>query len=379
MPVYVQHIGTLVPENTYLQESICERMKSWVNGERNRRLVHHAYRNSGIGTRYSVLGDFLEGATDPLFRVGPDGIPVEPTTRARNDRFAQEARSMAVKLARRSLDQCPDVTPVDVTHVITVTCTGFSNPGLDYYIARDLNLRPDVQRYALGFMGCYAALPALRMAWQFCRADPSAVVLVMAVELCTLHLHFADKMDSLLANAIFADGAASALVTARKPPSKHSAFVIDGFSSALIPEGEKDITWKIGDKGFEITLSSYVPGIIGSRIQSLVQPALRIHGLSAEDIGRWAIHPGGKAIVDNIQNELRLRPEQVEASRSVLRNYGNMSSATILFVLKKLLETHDAAAGNERVFAIAFGPGLTVETAVLRLTTEEPVAMRHGV
>ena len=378
MTVYVRHIGTLVPENAYSQASACERMKNWVSDERNRRLIHSAFRHSGIETRYSVLSDFRDGGTDPLFRLGPDGIPVEPTTRARNDRFAQEARSMAVNIARSTIEQCPDIAPGDITHVITVTCTGFTSPGPDYYIARDLNLRPDVQRYALGFMGCYAALPALRMAWQFCRADPSAVVLVMSIELCSLHLHLADRMDSLLANTIFADGAATAIVTAQEPPSEHNAFAIDGFASALIPEGEKDMAWKIGDEGFEITLSSYVPGIIGGRIQSLIQPVLKIHGLCAEDIGWWAIHPGGKAILDKVQNELRLRPEQVEASRTVLRKYGNMSSATSLFVLKELLETHDAAAGHERVFAIAFGPGLTVETAVLRLITGKPLAKRCG-
>lgn len=367
MAVYVHHIETLLPDNAYSQEFACERMKSWASGERHRRLIHRVYRNSGIETRYSVLDDFRPGAMDPMFKDGPDGKPIVPTTGIRNDRFTKEARLMAVTVARRAVEQCLCVVPEDVTHVITVTCTGFSNPGLDYHIARELDLRPDVQRYALGFMGCYAALPALRMAWQFCHADPSAVVLVVAIELCSLHLQFDDSMDSLLANGLFADGAAAALVTAREPSPKSTVFALDGFASALIPQGEKDMAWRIGDHGFEITLSSYVPSILGATIQSIVEPVLRMHSLCKEDIGPWAIHPGGKAILDKVQSELQLRPEQVEASRSVLRKFGNMSSATILFVLKELLDAHDADADHKRVLAMAFGPGLTVETAVLCL------------
>ena len=367
MPVYVQHIETLVPENAYSQEFASEQMKSRLDGDKQHRLVNRVYRNSGIGTRYSVLGEFRPGAADTLFKTGPDGKTVEPGTRERNERFAREARRMSVDVAHRAIGRCPGATPADVTHVITATCTGFSNPGPDYYIVRDVNMRPSTQRYALGFMGCYAALPALRMAWQFCQADPSAVVLVVSVELCSLHLHFEDGLDSLLANAIFADGAAAAIVSAREPPAGRNSYRIDSFASALIPGAEKDMAWRIGDKGFEITLSTYVPDVIGANIRSLIEPTLAASGLRVADIGRWAVHPGGKAILDRVQSELRLTPEQIQASRDVLHRYGNMSSATSLFVLKELLDTGSVEARDERVCAIAFGPGLTVETAILRL------------
>jgi predicted naringenin-chalcone synthase len=275
---------------------------------------------------------------------------------------------MSVEVARRALAQCPGATPAEITHVITATCTGFSNPGPDYYIVREVNLRPSTQRYALGFMGCYAALPALRMAWQFCQADPAAVVLVVSVELCSLHLHFEDGLDSLLANAIFADGAAAAIVSAREPPGGRNSFRLDSFASALIPGAEKDMAWRIGDKGFEMTLSTYVPDIIGASIRSLIEPALAASGLGVADIGRWAIHPGGKAILDKVQSELCLTAEHIQASRDVLHRYGNMSSATSLFVLKEMLAGNSREARDRRVCAIAFGPGLTVETAILRLT-----------
>jgi predicted naringenin-chalcone synthase len=274
---------------------------------------------------------------------------------------------MSVEVARRAMGQCRGITSADVTHVITTTCTGFSSPGPDYHIVREVGMRPSTQRYALGFMGCYAALPALRMAWQFCQADPSAVVLVVSVELCSLHLHFEDGMDSLLANALFADGAAAAIVSAREPCAGRSAYRLDSFASALIPGAEKDMAWRIGDKGFEITLSTYVPDVIGANIRSLIEPTLAASGLLVKDIGRWAVHPGGKAILDKVQNELQLTPGQTQASRDVLHRYGNMSSATSLFVLKELLDAGPLEAADGRVCAIAFGPGLTVESAILGL------------
>jgi predicted naringenin-chalcone synthase len=366
VPVYVQHIETLVPENAYSQDFASEQMKLWLDGGKQHRLVSRVYRHSGIGTRHSVLGDFKPGAAEPMFTRGPDGKAVEPSTRERNERFARDARRMSVEVARRALAQCPGAGPTDVTHVITTTCTGFFSPGPDYYIVRELNLNPSTQRYALGFMGCYAALPALRMAWQFCQADPAAVVLVVAIELCSLHLHFEDGLDSLLANAIFADGVAAAIVSAREPAGRNS-YRLDSFASALIPGGEKDMTWRIGDKGFEMTLSTYVPGLIGASIRPLIEPALAAGGLCVEDIGRWAIHPGGKAVLDKIQEELGLTAPQVQASRAVLHKYGNMSSATSLFVLKEVLAQEPVEARDRRVCALAFGPGLTVEAAILSL------------
>ena len=367
MSVYVQHIEALVPENAYSQDFSGKQIQAWLDDPKQRRLANRVYRNSGIETRHSVLADFKPGATDPLFKTGPDGKLVEPGTGERNDRYTREARRMAVEVSRRALAQCPGTTPNDVTHVITATCTGFSNPGADYYIVREANLRPTTQRYALGFMGCFAALPALRMAWQFCRADPLAVVLVVAVELCSLHLHFENGLDSLMANALFADGVAAAIVSVREPPASRSVYCLDTFASALIPNGEKDMAWRIGNKGFEITLSTYVPDIIGTNIRSLIEPSLAESGLSVADIGRWAIHPGGKAILDKIQEGLELKPEQIQASRDVLRNYGNMSSATILFVLRELMQANPTEARHGRVCAITCGPGLTIETAFLRL------------
>jgi predicted naringenin-chalcone synthase len=202
------------------------------------------------------------------------------------------------------------------------------------------------------------------MAAQFCAADPSAVVLVMCIELCSLHIQLTGSEDNLLANSLFADGASAAVVSARPPSPGFPACRIGAFRSALVPAGEQDMTWRIGDQGFDIALSSYVPKIIGGNIREVVEPALAVAGLALPDIDVWGVHPGGKSIVDQVQRNLGLSPEQVSASREVLRRCGNMSSATILFVLEEILR-RQAGGTESRVCAVAFGPGLTVEMATL--------------
>jgi len=365
MSIFVRHLETAVPATAYAQEYIEARMLGWAATERQRRILRQVYRNSGIDRRHSVVSDFMSPAPQELYQVGADGAVDNPGTAARNAFFVKHARVMAVDLTRRALANCPGLEAGDVTHVITVSCTGFSNPGLDYAIVRELGLAPSVQRYQLGFMGCYAAIPALRMAHQFCAADPAAVVLVVCLEFCTVHLHPRGGLDDMLANAIFADGAACAIVSARPPPAGSVVLSLEGFASTLIPEGEKDMAWTVSDHGFDITLSSYVPKLIADAIHDFVDPLLAAQRLQGSDIAYWAVHPGGRAIVDKVAEGLGLRPAQVAASREVLRRYGNMSSPTVLFVLQELWRT--AARPGDRILAMAFGPGLTVESGLLRL------------
>ena len=187
-PVYIRSIATLVPPGAYPQTFAGDLVASWGANDRERRLTRKVYTSSGIETRHSVLGDFLEDKPGNLFRTDADGRSVEPGSRARNDRYIGESRKLATGVARLALERC-GLAQADITHLVTMSCTGFSNPGVDYFILRDLGLRPSVARFALGFMGCYAAIPALRMARDFCLADPAAVVLVVSVELCSLHLH----------------------------------------------------------------------------------------------------------------------------------------------------------------------------------------------
>jgi len=363
MPAYIHRIATRAPSWTYEQSYIRDRMKTWTSDPKAKRLIYAIYNRSGIETRHSVLGDFVEGEDATIYRTDEEGMIISPGTAERNAVYTHASRDLAVKVAQQAIDDAPGFSRSDVTHVVFASCTGFANPGPDYHIIRELGLRNDTQRYTLGFMGCYAAFPALRMAAQFCEADPHAVVLVVCLELCTLHMQIDARPDNILANSLFADGAAAAIVSARAPESSRPAFALRGFASALLPAGEAEMAWDIGNEGFNIVLSSYVPDIIGANVQQFTSSLLRKHDLTLTDIQEWAVHPGGRSILDKVQQSLRLPENALEASRSVLADYGNMSSATVMFVLKELME--NAETDRAMTMAMAFGPGLTVETAVL--------------
>ncbi len=377
MGAWIHRIDTVLPGFSYTQEEASGKMQEWARDERERRLVRAIYRNSGIERRYTVIGDYDGNNPGSFLRTGPDGTLRGPGTASRNAIYASESRTLSVALARKVLRDCPGIGSEDVTHVVTVSCTGFVNPGPDYFVVRDLGMSPATQRYHLGFMGCYAAFPALRMAAQFCEAKPDAVVLVLCLELCSLHLQLSGTEDAILANSLFSDGAAAAVVSAREPVPGNRAYRIDGFRSTLVPSGEQDMAWRIGDHGFDIALSSYVPKIIGANLGEFVATSLAANGTSIADVDFWAIHPGGKSILDQAQKSLGLSPEQVLASREVLRGYGNMSSASVLFVLAEILG--QPAGGDEsKVCAMAFGPGLTVEMALLAAVRVPPGAPAAG-
>ena len=380
MPAFIHHIATEAAEFAYSQQFGSQRMMSWARSPRTRRIVHMIYERSGIDTRHSVCDDFQHEKGGKLFRTLEDGSLDSPSTAERNGVFARASRAMSVSLARRAIEECGSFSKDEVTHVIFATCTGFSNPGPDYHIVRELELRESVERYTIGFMGCYAAFPALRMAATICEAHPRAVVLVMCLEFCSLHLQVSDEPDSIVANSLFADGAGCAIVSAREPANDRPGFRIGGFHSALIPSSESHMAWDIGNQGFNMVLSSYVPDLIGANVRSMIGETLAKRGHSLGDIDAWAVHPGGPSILDKVQASLGLDSSALDASRKVLREYGNMSSATILFVLKEMLAA--PAAPGSCTLAMAFGPGLTVETALLERvgqssSAHEAVRERH--
>jgi predicted naringenin-chalcone synthase len=350
-------------------------MKAWLeNSRKASRYIDNIYKDSGIEKRHSVIAD-----PDDFFRPAGNGHVTVPTTKHRNGLFTSSARKMFVDLAEKAILGCKNTDFSEVTHVITVSCTGFFNPGPDYEIVKRLGLNKSVQRFNLGFMGCYGAFPALRMADTICRADRSATVLIVAVELCTLHAQLSEDLDSILGGAIFADGGASIIVSTKAPVAGQGVFELNHLTSTLIPDSEGDMAWTIGDTGFEMVLSQYVPKIIECNIGGIVMPFLDEQGISASDIQHWAVHPGGKSILDKIERSLGIE-NRLQESRSVLRRFGNMSSATVLFVLKEIL-AKPAKAQSEEVLAIAFGPGLTVEMGFMsRLAAslvEAPIATAH--
>lgn len=352
MPSFIHSLETLVPEPCHSQEDLSRQLQERFTDPRIRRLVGQAFRHSGIERRHMVV--------DGFFDCPPFDSEGQATTADRNAVYATESRRLAVALGEKILSQEGAPGRGEITHLVFATCTGFVNPGPDFHLVRDLGLSESVQRYTLGFMGCYAAIPGLKFAAQVCEADPAAVVLVIALELCSLHMQIDEAPDAILGNTVFADGAAAAFVSSRPHPANPS-YRIDGFHAGTLPEGESSMAWSIGNRGFDLVLSSYVPKVIGAEIGTMLE---RI-GVETETIDRFAVHPGGKSILDRVIGALGLDEDALDASREVLRQHGNMSSATILFVLKEMLGRTKA---GERVLALAFGPGLTIETAVLTLS-----------
>jgi len=363
MPVYIHQLATQPAPYCYEQKLIRDQMKAWSADEKNRRMIHALYQRSGIDTRYSVLPDFGPDAQQALYKTRPDGNPEAVGTAKRNRVYAEHSRHMAVQLAEKAIKRS-GFGKEEITHVIFVSCTGFVNPGPDYHIICELGLSPQVQRYTLGFMGCYAAFPGLRLATQCCEADRNAVALVVCLELCTLHMQLDDRPDSMLANALFADGAAAAVLSSRPPGAERPALEVKGFNSALVTQGESAMAWEIGDEGFNIVLSSYVPEILGASMEQVLQQMAGHYGTDLSCVTQWAVHPGGRAILDRVQQALALPDASLHASRKILRKYGNMSSATVLFVLEEMLD--QSLTDQESVCAMAFGPGLTVESALLQ-------------
>ncbi|MEM9282995.1 MAG: type III polyketide synthase [Verrucomicrobiota bacterium] len=364
---WIHHIESLAPDSAYSQESIAGWMKSWTEGHRAKRYIDTVYASSGIQKRHLVLDDMQESGVPSFSFYRENGSMREPTTRARNQLFIEKSKPIIEEVAKRALERCEAIEKEQITHVITVSCTGFYNPGPDLVVVNALGLSERVERYHLGFMGCYASFPALRMADQFCQADPEATVLIVCVEFCSLHLQINDDLDSVLANSVFADGAAAVLINGRPPTPGRVALEMESFASGLAREGEEDMAWEIGDRGFNLMLSKYVSKIIGAGIGGIIDSVLSEVNLTHTDIKTWAVHPGGKAILDQVEEGLDLNTEQLSASREVLRDFGNMSCVTILFILKQLLYESEYVE-NELIGAIAFGPGLTIESAFLKRT-----------
>ncbi|UQN09548.1 type III polyketide synthase [Deinococcus sp. QL22] len=371
MSVFLHALETAVPPYAYPQSEIRDVLKAQPELDRlGQRIIGTIFNASGIDQRHSAIGEFKRGPGESagVFFDPETRRMLKPGTGARNEFYIVEASKLFVQAARQVMVASPGIAAHEVTHVITVSCTGFFAPGPDYAVVRALGLRPDVQRFHVGFMGCYAAFPALKMAKAFCEADPDAVVLVVSAELCTLHMRSSNDADTLIASSVFADGAAAALVSARLPSPGTPVLRMDHFETTLTPAGvgEADMAWTIGDLGYEMVLSTYVPSIIETHISGALEPLMaREPALAAgpqNAVQRWAIHPGGRSILDKVQTSLGLSDEQLEPSRNVLRQYGNMSSATVMFILRDLLH---GAQDDERVCAMAFGPGLTVETGLM--------------
>ena len=368
MATQIHAIGTALPQFHLPQARTRDFFVAQAGiGRLAARLIGAAFDQSAIDSRYTVLGDL---AGEPGLFVDEDGQLRAPTTGERNAVYRREAPPLFAAAARDALARA-DFAASEVTHVVTASCTGFFAPGPDFLLVKQLGISPNAERTHIGFMGCAAAFPALRVATRISESRPDAVVLVVCAELCSLHIRSSQDPEQIVASAVFADGAAAAVVSAQEPRTQGAVFDVGAFSTSITADGEQDMDWSIGDQGFEMRLTAEVPRVIGREIAGVVRSMLGEHGDTAaaatvgtSAVDAWAVHPGGRSVLDRVQASLELPDELLAHSRAVLREQGNMSSATVLFILRRILED-DALPPSARIAALAFGPGLTVETALL--------------
>ncbi len=343
---YLNRIATAVPEHDVHDAFVifAERM---LNDPRMRALFRRMASRAEIAHRYSFL--------DP-YRTKPNFYSHDAHEFYRLGNFPHTARRMEVfeqcapVLMRQAIDRLAlsEEERSGITHVLVTCCTGLYAPGLDFEIVDYLGLSPSVERTMVGFMGCYAAINALKLARHIVRSDPNAGVLMLNLELCSLHLQETQDLEQVLSFLVFADGAAASLITGRE-----QGLALDSFRAVMVPETRDLITWKIRGLGFDMLLSGQVPGELGR--------ALHQSGLmsASHEIDLWAVHPGGRSVLDAVERGLELPASALAASRNVLSSFGNMSSATVMFVLQEIMRQ---ARPGQLGCAMSFGPGLTAET-----------------
>jgi predicted naringenin-chalcone synthase len=342
---YLNRIATAVPEHD-VHDAFVVFAEKMLDDPRLRAVFRRMASRANIAHRYSFLdaeegsGQFSSHDAHDFYQPG-----YFPNTARRMELFEQSAPVLMKKAVNRlalNEKECSGIT-----HVLVTCCTGLYAPGLDFEIVDHLGLSSGVERTMVGFMGCYAAINALKLARHIVRSDPKAGVLMVNLELCTLHLQETQELEQVLSFLVFADGAAASLITASE-----QGFALDSFKSVMLPETRGLITWKIRELGFDMLLSGQVPGELGRALHEGELMADR------EDIDLWAVHPGGRSILDAVEKGLELPVKALEVSRDVLSCFGNMSSATVMFVLERMMQQ---ARSGQRGCAMSFGPGLTAE------------------
>jgi predicted naringenin-chalcone synthase len=311
------------------------------------------YQQSSIQQRYSVVADYSRPVNEWKFYPQTENLEPFPSLEQRMALYHRYAPLLSVDAIRDCLHNVAH--HYEITHLITVSCTGMSAPGLDLQIMELMDLDKNIFRTSVNFMGCYAAVHALKLADAFCKSDTKAKVLIVCTELCTLHFQREATIDNITSSLLFGDGSAAVLVC----NNGSTGIEISGFHSEVIPKGKRDMAWELSSSGFLMTLSGYVPELIEEDFLAVVTKALMPSGIKVVDIQQWCIHPGGKKILEAIEHSVGITKENLILSYDVLANYGNMSSATILFVLKDIMHLKQK---GQNIFASAFGPGLTVET-----------------
>lgn len=355
---YINLISPENPEIAIPQPAIANFMeKAMQLDEHDSRKLKAIFRMSGIQKRHTVIPDY-QHADEKLWQFYPspgNGADL-PNTEQRMKLFEKHALPLAQKSLKNVFKK---YKKEEFTHLITVSCTGMFAPGLDIQLIKKAGLNAGIERTAIQFMGCFAAFNALKSAHHICRSEPDAKVLIVCVELCTIHFQSNFTEDNLLANTLFGDGAAAVVVSNE---ITKNALEMKAFKSVVDDDSEQEMAWNIGNLGFEMKLSSYVPNVIANKISALSSELMEKLHLTLADINQFAIHPGGKRILQAVEQGLKLPVEINKAAYKVLKEFGNMSSPTVLFVIYELLST---IRPGDKVLSFAFGPGLTMESMLL--------------
>ncbi len=356
-------IETASPPYIVTQEKAASELKKRMTGSTAAsRLIDIAALHSGIDRRLIVIPDAEEEAEEKFY--SDTGSYISPDTQKRMNEYEKWSKILTKNAVEKVIKKT-DFRPEELDKIITISCTGFFAPGIDYFLINEFNLRPDIKRMNIGFMGCAASLIGFDSVLQLLNKSEENNTLLVSVELCSLHLQTEPSRDNIMANLIFADGAAAALFSNNKKYAPKAKLDLISTDSFLFRNSSEYMGWKIGNNGFEMILSSDLPKIILNEAVPALKNQLKQRGIEVDSVKHWALHPGGRAILDSLQSGLNLTEAQVLPSRTVLKNYGNLSSASILFVLKEILNSGKVKK-DELCCAVAFGPGLTMETAFFR-------------
>ncbi|GAA5510395.1 type III polyketide synthase [Novipirellula caenicola] len=397
----IHGMGTALPSLSVTQEVSAEIANGiCCENDQQRRLLSTLYRRTGVKSRHSVLLEsdaesshngsavssaplsaetdevggaqvaemepggsttLMERANQSFYWPANNATDRGPTTAQRLVAYRDHGEGLAIEACQQAFADC-DVSPDEITHLVTISCTGFHAPGVDIALIRQLGLPATVSRTNVGFMGCHGAMNGLRAAKAYADADPNARVLVVAVELCSLHQQYGWEPQRIVSNSLFADGAAAVIGSGADKNSDADRVTLTSSYSAIIPDTEEMMSWAIGDNGFEMYLSAEVPDVIRRATREPLEKWLNQSGLSLSEIQSWAIHPGGPRILDACAESLSLSDDDLLASRSVLSRCGNMSSPTVLFVLNELL----SSGQKPPTLMLGFGPGLAMEAALFQ-------------
>ncbi len=378
MSLSILGLGTALPPHTMTQEAALEMSHDIIcQDERQRRLMRVLFKKAAVKNRHTAVPHPIayewydedsrqheeqsgNGTPRPTNESGNGFVAWGPTTRQRMQLYADNAGPLAKTAVERAFEQ-GGVDAKDVTHLVTVSCTGFDAPGVDIELIDGLGLSPTTERINVGYMGCHGAINGLRAAKAIAASEPDALVLLSATELCSLHYRFNWDSEGIIGNALFADGSAAILVAKTDDESPRGDWTVRATGSCLIPDSKDAMSWRVGDHGFEMRLTSEVAEKINTHLRPWINGWLAKYGYSVETVGSWAVHPGGPRILQAVEETLELPTGATRFSHEVLAELGNMSSPTVLFILDRLRQ----ADAKKPCVALGFGPGLMAEAALL--------------